>query len=155
MHRTTPARAGTVLFLLLAAATLVSGPAVASEASQACASGEGVTVVVDATGTGENAEVGCAPGDPASGREALEAAGFEALDGDVPGFVCTIDGLPENCDFDTNGGRFWSYWEADPSGTWTSYAVGADDSDPRPGRVEGWFFGDGATAHRRVPRARR
>lgn len=41
-----------------------------------CGTTEGVTVVVDFTDLGGSIEVGCAEGDPASGREALESAGF-------------------------------------------------------------------------------
>ncbi|SEF00813.1 hypothetical protein [Ruania alba] len=110
----------------------------------ACADDTGVTVVVDATELGGDIEIGCAEGDPATGREALESAGFDTSNSEA-GYLCAIGGQPDPCvapeDFD---GVFWSYWNAEPEGEWTSYEVGADEADPAPGAIEGWRYSDGA-----------
>ncbi|MFC4554597.1 hypothetical protein [Georgenia faecalis] len=109
-----------------------------------CADDDGVTVVVDLTDLGGELVAGCAAGDPASGREALTAAGFTAVDGEVPGFVCAIDGLPDPCPTEFTG-SYWAYWTAEPDGEWTAYTEGADTTDPAPGALEGWRYNDGAT----------
>ncbi|WP_159623488.1 hypothetical protein [Ruania rhizosphaerae] len=108
----------------------------------ACADETGVTVVVDFTDVGGDIEVGCAEGDPTTGREALESAGFAPEDSQ-PGLICTIDGQPDPCpeEFD---GNYWSYWNAEPEGEWTSYEVGADEAEPAPGAIEGWRYSDGS-----------
>ncbi|TDE95958.1 hypothetical protein EXU48_06830 [Occultella glacieicola] len=138
----------------LAAATLGLGllalvPTAASAAGAPAPEGgcptedEGVTVVVDFTGLGGEVEIGCAEGDPASGREALELAGFAPVNSSS-GLLCTIDSQPDPCpgpdEFD---GNFWSYWSAEPGAEWVSYQVGADGSDPAVGSFEGWRYFDG------------
>lgn len=126
-------------------AVLAGGtPALAADAS--CS--DGVTVVVDFTdvtvdGQAGTVEVACADGDPENGRAALVAAGFTVTDSQ-PGFLCAIDSRPDPCP-ETFDGSFWSYWHATPDGEWTSYQVGADSSDPIPGRIEGWRYNDGTT----------
>lgn len=107
-----------------------------------CAVGTGVTVVVDSSDLGGSIETGCAIGDPATGRAALSAAGFTAVDG-APGLICAIDARPEPCPA-TFQGEYWSYWHAKPGQSWTSYQVGADSSTPVRGEVEGWRYGNGA-----------
>ncbi|WP_324649787.1 hypothetical protein [Georgenia sp. H159] len=103
---------------------------------------DGVAVVVDLTDVGGEVEVGCAAGDPASGREALEQAGFTPTDS-IPGMICAIDARPDPCpeEFD---GSFWSYW-AGEDGQWVAHLEGADSVDPAPGDVEGWRYNDGTT----------
>ncbi|PFG39882.1 hypothetical protein ATJ97_2402 [Georgenia soli] len=110
---------------------------------QACTQDDGVTVVVDLSDLGEDVRVGCATGDPASGREALEKAGFTTTDS-VPGMICAIDNLPDPCpeEFD---GRYWAYFSAESDGAWTAQTEGADTADPAPGAFEGWRYNDGST----------
>jgi hypothetical protein len=110
---------------------------------QACADGTGVTVVVDLTDLGEDVRVGCAEGDPTTGREALESAGFTTTDS-VPGMICAVDGLPDPCpeEFD---GNYWAYFSAEADGEWTARTEGADTADPVPGTFEGWRYNDGTT----------
>ncbi|WP_147917821.1 hypothetical protein [Ruania zhangjianzhongii] len=124
---------------MLAVATPAAQAEVVSGAG--CTGEDGVTVVVDFTDVGGEIEVGCADGDPASGREALEAAGFTPEDSQ-PGMICTVDGLPDPCPEEFEG-SFWSYWYAEDE-TWASYQVGADEADPAPGSVEGWRYFDGS-----------
>ena len=59
-----------------------------------------------------------------------------------PGFVCTIDKLPNPC----NGApatAYWSYWHAQPGGKWVYSSTGAGTYHPKPGSVQGWAFGAG------------
>lgn len=134
----------TATSLLGAAALMASAVALAAPASadvtETCQ--DGVLVVVDFTDLGGEVETGCAPGDPSSGREALELAGFEPVDGSFAGMVCTIDGQPDPCpeEFD---GNFWAYWQV-VDGEWVSSQVGLDEADPTPGGVEGWRYNDGS-----------
>jgi len=109
----------------------------------ACAGGTGVSVVVDLTDLGGDVVVGCATGDPATGRQALADAGFVATDAPT-GMICAINSAPDPCPV-TFEGSYWSYWSADASSDWTAYAVGADASDPAPGAFEGWRYNDGTT----------
>lgn len=132
---------GVVLFGLLLVMGLPAAPASASEG--ACGDDDGVTVVVDFTDVGGAIEVGCASGDPVSGRSALEAAGFAATDSQ-PGMICAIGALPDPCPA-TFEGSYWSYWNSSDGGEWVSYQVGADSSDPAPGEMEGWRYNDGST----------
>lgn len=125
---------GTVAFSGLAD----SAPAVAHDT--VCT---GVTVVVDLTDIGGELKVACAEGDQATGRDALLAAGFTATDAQS-GFICAINDLPNPCP-ETFDGNFWSYWNATPTGEWTSYEVGADSSAPAQGSIEGWRYNDGST----------
>lgn len=125
-----------------AALALGASPAQAQLVSgSGCTDDDGVTVVVDFTDVGGDIAVGCATGDPASGREALESAGFTPEDSQ-PGMICTIDNQPDPCPEEFEG-SFWSYWYAE-DGAWTSYQVGADEADPAPGDVEGWRYFDGS-----------
>lgn len=140
----------TLTGILLAVATtglmVLASPSVSANAQAApagpCAAGTGVTVVVDFSDLGGTTETGCAPDDPATGRDALSSAGFAAEDS-APGMVCAIDNLPDPCPT-TFDGSFWSYWHAQPGDAWTSYLVGADSSAPMRGEVEGWRYNDGS-----------
>ena len=146
-HPSTPAWLRTVAVMALlplttAMLTLATPPAQAEVVSgSGCTDEDGVTVVVDFTDVGGELQVGCAEGDPASGREALEEAGFTPEDSQ-PGMICAVDGLPDPCpeEFD---GSFWSYWYVEED-AWVSYQVGADEADPTPGSVEGWRYFDGS-----------
>ncbi|NYI41035.1 hypothetical protein [Demequina lutea] len=134
--------ASSVLFLTaLLVIALPTAPASASEG--ACRDGSGVTVVVDATDIGGSIVIKCAAGEQATGRSALEAAGFVATDSQ-PGMICAIDAQPDPCPT-TFDGSYWSYWHGSPGGDWISYQVGADSSHPVPGDIEGWRYNDGST----------
>ena len=138
-----------LLPLTTAVLALGASPAHAQVVSgSGCTDTDGVTVVVDFTDLDGDIEVGCAEGDPASGREALESAGFTPEDSQ-PGMICTIDGQPDPCpeEFD---GSYWSYWFAEDD-AWASYQVGADDADPAPGDVEGWRYFDGSAGPQLEP----
>lgn len=146
-YRRTAARIGglclTGVLALITATGALAAPAAQAEtvSGSGCTGEDGVTVVVDFTDVGGDIEIGCADGDPASGREALEAAGFTPEDSQ-PGMICTINALPDPCpeEFD---GSFWSYWYAE-DGAWATYQVGADEADPAAGAVEGWRYFDGS-----------
>jgi hypothetical protein len=133
------------------AATSVSALSLASNAQAApCGTHAGVTIVVqygDPLGT----SVGCATGDPATGLEALKSAGHRyAFVPRQPGFVCTIDARPDPCN---NGpaDAYWSYWHAQPGGSWSYGSIGAGSYDPPSGSVEGWAFGSGKPPRSRPP----
>ncbi|MEO6942951.1 MAG: hypothetical protein ABI238_08015 [Terrimesophilobacter sp.] len=110
-------------------------------ASQSCA--DGVAVVVDFTDIGGKVETGCAAQAPATGRAALLAAGFTAVDSQ-PGLICAINSMPNPCP-ETFQGSFWSYWHSTATSEWVSYQVGADASAPKPGDIEGWRYDNGST----------
>lgn len=139
--RSVAVASGALLLGALLVIWLPSAPASAGEG--ACVDGDGVTVVVDFTDLGGSIVTGCASGDPATGREALEAAGFAATDSQ-PGMICAIGAQPDPCPA-TFEGSYWSYWHSSAAGDWVSYQVGSDSSDPTPGEIEGWRYNDGST----------
>lgn len=148
-----PLPAVLALFLLTTALlTWGGGPARAAESphGSGCGPTEGVTVVVDFTDLGGSIEVGCAEGDPTSGREALESAGFTPTDSS-PGMICAINAQPDPCPEEFTG-SFWSYWHGE-NGEWTTYEMGADKADPAPGEVEGWRYSDGSAGPGLAPTA--
>lgn len=130
------------------AAVAVAGLATGVTPPQAHAADcAGVTVVVDFGSLGGGVRTGCAPGDPASGAAALSGAGFGyTYAARQPGFVCRINGLPADdpCVTTSPPTAHWSYWHAQPGGSWTYSGAGASGRDPAPGGVEGWAFGAGA-----------
>jgi hypothetical protein len=143
---------------LAAAAVLAAGLAAAAPASPAAAAAcpapdSGVTVVVDFTELGRGIAVGCAPGNPTTGLAALRGAGFDdSFVPRQPGFVCQIDGLPNPCN-DGPPDAYWSYWYAEPGGSWTYSQLGAGSRNPDPGDVEGWAFGAGGQPGEAPPEA--
>jgi hypothetical protein len=126
-------------------ASAATGPAAAnSEAAAACTSTtKGVTVVVDFTKLHGKIETACDPSNPKTGLAALTGAGFSyTFVPRYPGFVCTIDKLPNPC----NGApatAYWSYWHATRHGKWVYSDTGAGTYHPAPGSVQGWAFGSG------------
>ncbi len=142
--------AAAALLPLTTAALALGAPAAQAQvvSGSGCTGTDGVTVVVDFTDLGGDIEVGCAEGDPASGREALESAGFTPEDSQ-PGMICTIDDQPDPCPEEFTG-SYWSYWYAEDD-AWASYQVGADDADPAPGGVEGWRYFDGSAGPQVAP----
>lgn len=127
------------LFLAVAGVTLFTAPAQAD----ACSGKDGVTVVVQ---TADDTEVECAKGDPKSGAEALEKAGFELtrVTG-KPDFICKIGGEPADADCSkmAPATAFWAYFQGGADGKWAFSQKGADQYDPAPGSVEGWRIGKG------------
>jgi len=135
----------TLLVALVLATSLVlpAGYLLSPAQAAACSGTSGVTVVVQFP---DHTETACAAGDPASGFEALERAGFTVTRvSKFPGAVCRIDGVPTSdpCVNMPPADAYWTYFHAQPGGTWTSSNVGADGYNPKPGSVEGWRFGDG------------
>ncbi|MEU4803892.1 hypothetical protein [Actinosynnema sp. NPDC023587] len=131
--------------LLAAAGLALVGAAVPASPARA-ADCPGVTVVVDFGALGGGVRTGCAAGDPASGLAALGAAGFGYRSASrSAGFVCRIDDLPASdpCVNAAPTNAYWSYWHAQPGGSWVYSAAGAGGRDPAPGSVEGWAFGAG------------
>ncbi len=123
------------------ASALPVAPAFAS--ASAAAACTGVSVVVDFGSLG-GAQTRCFAGDPSSGLQALSGVGFSyAFVPRQPGLVCQINGLPNPCNgAPTNA--YWSYWYAQPGGSWTYSTTGAGSRNPAPGGVDGWAFGAGA-----------
>lgn len=145
MRKTTAALLHLPLIALLVSipvSTAAAAPPSAAVPPGACADASGVSVVVDLTDLGGDIVVGCAAGDPATGREALVDAGFVVADAPT-GMICTINSAPDPCPVEFDG-SYWSYWSADATSDWTAYAVGADSSDPMPGAIEGWRYNDGS-----------
>ena len=120
-----------------------AGPAQAA----ACSGTSGVTVVV--TFPSGSTSVGCAQGDPSTGLDALAGAGFSyVFPTRAPGFVCRINGQPgastDDCVVASPANASWSYWHAQPGGSWQYSSTGAGGHNPAPGSVEGWRWGSGA-----------
>lgn len=103
--------------------------AAATVSGEACAEGEGVTVVVDFTNEAGDSDVivGCAPGEQATGLAALDAAGFTT--GMVPSepSLCTIDGVPAAGYPVCWQTGFWSYWQQGAEGEWAFATTGTGD----------------------------
>jgi hypothetical protein len=137
------ARTARFMALTLAIAATGAGAISIAADAQAAACGEarGVTVVVD-NGSPGGTSIGCATGDPATGLDALKSSGHRyTFMPTVPGFVCTIDARPDPCN---NGpvNAYWSYWHAQPGGSWSYASTAAGSYDPKQGSVEGWSFGN-------------
>lgn len=124
--------------LVLAGVGLVAAPP-APAAAAACSGTSGVTVVIGSS-------VRCAAGDPSSGWAALDAVAVVTPVQRQPGFVCKIDGAPSSdpCVNTPPANAYWSYWHAQPGGSWQYSNLGAMSYDPAPGSVEGWSFGAGS-----------
>ena len=150
-------RVGAKRFLALAAATAATGAgalALAPAAQAAsCGDARGVTIVVE-YGDPVGTSTGCATGDPATGLEALKNSGHRyTFVPRQPGFVCTIDAMPDPCNNGT-ASAYWSYWHAQPGGSWSYGRTGAGSYDPPPGSIDGWSFGSGKPPRSSPPVAR-
>lgn len=149
-------RAGAARFLapIVAIAAIGAGAISLAPSARAAACGQaiGVTVVVD-HGSAGGTSIGCATGDPATGLDALKNSGHGyTFIPRQPGFVCTIDTLPDPCN---NGpaNAYWSYWHAQPRGSWSYASTGAGSYNPESGSVDGWSFGSGQPPSVRPPLA--
>lgn len=125
------------VLLLAAAGSIV--PLVASAA--ACSGTAGVTVVVDFDNGATR--VGCAPGDPSSGYDALRKAGFtitNVQDGRNGAALCSIDNVPDHiCTGMPPTSAYWAYFHV-VEGEWKYSNTGGGSYNPKPGTVEGWHF---------------
>lgn len=136
-----------VAALLATGTLLASGPGPVAGSDGPCPGTTGVTVVVDYHALGGGVVVRCAPGSPASGFKALQAAGFDLVEvQNVPGFLCRIDGKPnaaqDACRNTPPASAYWSYWHADRGGSWVASQQGGKTRKPPPGSVDGWSFTD-------------
>lgn len=77
-------------------------------------------------------------GNPASGEAALATAGVEVTT-DADGFICALGGHPDPCP-ETFNGQYWGYYTTTAGEPWQYYEVGAQDSEPAPGTIEGWCY---------------
>lgn len=126
-----------VVLLLAGASVTAASPARA----EVCSGTSGVTVIVQFPDG--HIESGCAPGDPATGIQALTRAGFRPTP--VPGqqgaTVCQINDQPAAGEQCWQPPNYWAYFYAQRGGSWTYSDYGAGNRDPKPGTVEGWKFG--------------
>ncbi len=142
----------------LAGGLVLVAPATAAYADACSTTAPGVTVVVDFASLGGGIQVACAAGDPASGYDALRAAGFTTAgtQHDGPAAICRINGKPgpadEKCVLTPPASAYWSYWHAQPGGSWSFSSLGSMAHNPAPGTVEGWAFGAGAAPAMAPPR---
>jgi hypothetical protein len=105
-------------------------------------------VIVDFTHWGGTVERGCAPGQPATGLDALHDAGFTTAGTAQYGnaFVCRIDNHPstgeQGCASTPPANAYWAYYHArwTDSG-WAYNSLGATSTHPAPGSIEAWAFG--------------
>jgi hypothetical protein len=135
----------------LAAAEAAPAPARPATAAVKYCGPRQVTVIVDFTHFKHGRiRYGCARG-PKTGLRALRDAGFSyAFVPRQPGFICTINRLPNPC----NGAparAYWSYWHARAHGKWRYSSLGAGSYHPKSGQVEGWAFGSGKPPHTAAP----
>ncbi|MFC5183219.1 ABC transporter substrate-binding protein [Actinomadura harenae] len=153
----------------LAAAAVTAAPdAYAIDPSKGrpgfCASGTGVTVVVDFQALGGTTIVRC---DPQAGRgtglDALKNAGFQIAGVQRWGeaFICRIENRPsavekipikgnsgyrEACVDTPPASGYWSYWHAGNNCAWEYSQWGVKNRDFVQGGFEGWSFSLNATA---------
>lgn len=104
-----------------------------AQAADACLAAKNVWVLVeDEAGTQSG---GCAT-EFGTGLQALRSAGF-TVTGDS--FITAINGHPAS----PSGTYYWSYWSGTTAGddiAWSFSQVGASQSTPVPGTVQGWHF---------------
>ena len=138
------AGAARLLALMVAIAATGAGEIALAPTSEAAACGEtkGVTVVVD-DGLAGGTLIGCAAGDPTTGLDALLKSGhaYTFLPGQ-PGLVCTVNAKPDPCN-NAPTNAYWSYWHAQPGGSWSYGTKGAGSHNPEPSSIDGWSFGSG------------
>ncbi len=128
------------LVALVLAVPLVATGGTAQAA--ACSGSSGVTVIVQFP---DHTVSGCALGDPSSGTAALTSAGFSYTYADGQAFVCSINTVPKApCGRTPPANAYWAYFHAKRGGGWSYSSQGAASSNPAPGSVEGWRFGNGA-----------
>lgn len=143
------AASGLALVAVTPSGAQVTEPVVSGEP---CALGEGVTVVVDFTDEPGDADivVGCAPGEQATGFDAVTAAGFPH-EVDHSGFLCQVQGVPSSgTPCDPQG--FWSSWDLS-EGTWAFASTGLDSGPVEVDSIMGLsWVSDWATIEAAPPR---
>ncbi|WP_420174586.1 hypothetical protein [Luteococcus sp. OSA5] len=79
-----------------------------------------------------------------TGEKLLSEAGVKTTKDAKGQMICTIEGEPQTCPaaFD---GNYWHYYTAQKGGKWTYSQVGADQSKPKAGTLEGWCYGKECT----------
>lgn len=133
--------------LVLAALPLSAFPAAAATAPVVCGDDE-VTVVVDPNELGGATRVACAAGG-GTASQLFEAVGFRLSAANAPGmqgYVCRINGRPDDgrC---TQGDAYWSlWWSAADSDAWAYATLGVDALELQPGDrlAFAWHQGDGS-----------
>lgn len=132
----------------------ISAPSASADPIGDCNTQSGVIVVVDFSAFNGAVQRGCSAAG-GSGLQVLQSS-FNAQGTQQYKllFICRIsDGaryLPTPADQDClntpPGNAYWSYWHADPGqSTWSYSSTGAASSNPGPGSVDGWAFGDSNT----------
>lgn len=102
----------------------------------------GVWVVVQSDQKDPASKIGCAT-TYGTGLDALQSAGFASTVD--KGMLMTVDTLPADPNYSTNGGYYWSYWSAPVNadgtlGAWAFYPVGPATSSPAKGVAEGYML---------------
>lgn len=106
-----------------------------NEVGECLADGQVWLLVVDDT---QSVIANQCVGNPASGDDALEAAGVEVIR-DSSGFICALGGTPAECP-ETFTGQYWNYNHAQAGEQWAYYEVGSSESQPSGGTIEGWCY---------------
>ncbi len=141
-----PQRAGTVLLALLISLVVAptslalaeTSPPPISEGSNAvgaCLDAEQVWLLV--TDIEGDVLANQCVGTPASGEEALMAAGVDIERAD--GFICSLSGHPDPCPA-TFTGSYWNYHHATAGSPWAFSEEGAETYAPEPGAIEAWCY---------------
>ncbi|MGO4958266.1 hypothetical protein ACTQ49_13525 [Luteococcus sp. Sow4_B9] len=79
-----------------------------------------------------------------TGEELLTKAGVTIGKDKSGQMICTMEGEPATCPASFDG-NFWHYYTAEQGGQWTFSQVGANQSKPKPGTLEGWCYGKECT----------
>lgn len=142
------------LALLGAAATVVlgatvAGPTPAQAVAGRCASGDGVTVVVDYGPLRSGLDYFCdRDGGGKTAASIMTAAGIQWQYTTGQPFVCRIQGLPsteqESCTDTPPPNAYWGlFWSDGSPQTWTYASQGASSQRVPDGGSVGWRFQDG------------
>jgi hypothetical protein len=142
LRRTTTAallRAAAVVGLLAGSTVAYGGPAVghARAAETIC-----VALIVDFADLGNGVDSDCVKvQEGSSGEDVLRARHTLGFRPNQPGFVCTIDGWPQEGCAASNGEHYWAYFHRAPgSSSWTYSTAGASGYEPRANSTEGWVW---------------
>jgi MYXO-CTERM domain-containing protein len=133
-------RLAVVVGLLAATgAGTLAGPAVgtATAADTIC-----VALLVDFADLGAGVDSDCVTvPDGSSGEDVLRARHTLGFRPNQPGFVCTIDGWPQEGCGASNGDHYWAYFHRAPGASaWTYSTAGAASYEPRNNSTEGWVW---------------